>query len=470
MSALHIFSAILTLSIFVIMGIRTGKQVKSSTDFDTGGKQAGTLTVTGNIIGTLVGGSSTIGTAQLAYGYGLSAWWFTLGASMGCLILALLFVKPLRKSGFCTITKIITNEFGETTGFITSILSIIGLTINIIAQILAANALMSTIFGFEPIICAAISILLMFCYVLGGVKSTGSLGIIKTVLLYFSVLVGGYICLKFSGGNHVFYNKLPHEQFFSLFARGVGTDLGAAISVVLGVLSTQTYIQAIISARSNQVAKRGALLCTALIPFVGIGSILIGYYMRIHVPNMEAGQVFPRFVMESMNPVFGGIVLATLLIAIVGTGAGTALGLGTTFAHDIYRRFVNQQADEREILTITRITIWVVMVIAALLTLGKGNGAILKWGFLSMGLRAVVLLIPLCAALFFRGKLTNNIAILSCCAGLIVMIYGSVMNFPYDPLLAGMLTSLIISLMGASYLKIHAHNIDKKIKTNECKL
>ena len=39
----------------------------------------------GAIIGTLVGGSSTIATAQLAYTFGMSAWWFTLGAGIACL-------------------------------------------------------------------------------------------------------------------------------------------------------------------------------------------------------------------------------------------------------------------------------------------------------------------------------------------------------------------------------------------------
>ncbi|MBQ1516561.1 MAG: sodium:solute symporter family protein, partial [Lachnospiraceae bacterium] len=56
----------------------------------------GTGVVAGLIMGTLVGGSSTVGTAQLAYNYGMSAWWFTLGAGISCLILAVIYVKPLR--------------------------------------------------------------------------------------------------------------------------------------------------------------------------------------------------------------------------------------------------------------------------------------------------------------------------------------------------------------------------------------
>ena len=53
-----------------------------------GGGKIGFGVVAGLIMGTLVGGSSTVGTAQLAYNYGMSAWWFTLGGGIACLVLA----------------------------------------------------------------------------------------------------------------------------------------------------------------------------------------------------------------------------------------------------------------------------------------------------------------------------------------------------------------------------------------------
>lgn len=451
----HIITIIITLTTIIGIGIFSGKKVQNSSDFDTGGRQAGTFIVTGNIIGTLVGGSSTIGTAQLSFNYGLSAWWFTLGSSIGCLLLAFLFVKPLRESGACTIVQIITKEFDEKTGVITGVLSILGLIINIIAQILAANALLSTMFALSPAMCAVISVAIMFFYVFGGVNSTGFLGAIKTLLLYFTVIVSTFICLELSGGMHIFYSALPHDKFFNLFARGVGTDLGAGISVILGVVSTQTYIQAIISGKSNKAAKKGVLLSAVLIPFIGLGSILIGYFMRMNFPNMDASQVFPRFIAENMNPIIGGVILATLLIVVVGTGAGTALGLGTTVANDIYKRFINKQADDKKMLFVTRTVIIKVMVIAVVFTCGNLKSAILTWGFMSMGLRAVVLLIPLCVALFYPEVISKNIAILSGVLGTVVMTFGNIVNLHYDPLLVGMLIAIVTAVVGAIYKKAY---------------
>nr|MCR4711404.1 sodium:solute symporter family protein [Clostridia bacterium] len=105
MDILLIVGIIATLSLIVGISVYSGRKVKSATDFDTAGRQAGTFEVAGGIMGTLVGGSSTIGTAQLAYNYGLSAWWFTLGAGIACLVLALFYVVPLRKMECATITE-----------------------------------------------------------------------------------------------------------------------------------------------------------------------------------------------------------------------------------------------------------------------------------------------------------------------------------------------------------------------------
>ena len=75
----------LAVTLLIIVGLSTwtGTQAKKST-------RNPTCVVAGVIMGTLVGGSSTVGTAQLAFQFGMSAWWYTLGAGISCLILALM--------------------------------------------------------------------------------------------------------------------------------------------------------------------------------------------------------------------------------------------------------------------------------------------------------------------------------------------------------------------------------------------
>jgi SSS family solute:Na+ symporter len=244
------------------LGVFSGKKVKDAADFDTGGNSAGAVMVAGTLIGTLVGGSSTIGTAQLAFLSGLSAWWFTLGSAIGCVLLGVVLCKPLRASGSGTIQEIISRQYGGISGVVTSILASIGFVINIVAQILAANALLATMFGLSPTACAAVSVAIMACYVLfGGIRGAGILGVVKLVLIYLAVVIGGVLALRLSGGLGVFVQVLPKDQYFNLFSRGVGVDVGAGLSVALGVVSTQTYVQAILVAKND--ARPAGAPCSA---------------------------------------------------------------------------------------------------------------------------------------------------------------------------------------------------------------
>ncbi len=450
-SSFHIIGSIITLSLIIFTGIYTGRKVKDAKDFSTGGYNAGAALVSGTIIGTLVGGSSTIGTAQLAFTNGLSAWWFTLGAGVGCLVLGIIFTKPLRKNKCNTIQQIISEEYGQKSGIITSVLASLGIMLNIVAQILAANALLSSMFGLGPEASAIISVILMASYVIfGGVISTGVLGVIKLILIYISVISGAVLALKLSGGISDIYNTLPHNQYFNLFSRGIGIDGGAFLSVVFGVLSTQTYVQAVLSGKTDSVSIKGALISSALIPPIGIGGILIGYYMKMNYPMIDSGQAFPLFIINNMPPLIGGGILATLFIALVGTGAGMALGFGTIITKDIYKKYINKNADSKKELLVTRIVILISLIVSALFTLGNLKSAVLKWGFMSMGLRAAVLLVPMIYALFFKGKMDSKYAILSSVTGFgAFLISENFLNIRIDSLIIGVTVSTITAIIGS---------------------
>lgn len=437
MHPLLLVSAALALAAILGIGVLSGKKVRNSDDFDTGGNRAGPLLVAGTIVGTLVGGSSTIGTAQLAFLNGLSAWWFTLGASVGCVLLAAVS-GPLRSARGATIQEIIAREYGATAGVATSILASAGFILNIMAQILAANALLETLFGLGPAARSAVGAALMAAYVLfGGIRGAGILGIVKMALIYLAVAVAGTAALRLSGGIGFFLRELPRERYFNLLARGAGVDLGAGLSVALGVLSTQTYIQAALVARSDRAARHGALLSALIIPPVGILSICVGWHMRIRFPSLPAGQAFPRFVLEYLPPAWAGLFLATLLIAIIGTGSGMALGFGRILTNDLYRRYMNPRADGKRLLRATRIVILAALAASALFTLGNVGKTILTFGFLSMGLRAAVLLVPLLTALYLPGWIRSGWAVASSVSGLTAMLVGKGAGVPFDPLLIG---------------------------------
>ena len=447
---------IITLLTITAVGIYSGKKVKNASDFSTGGGKAGSAIVTGTVMGTLVGGASTVGTAQLAFTYGFSAWWWTLGGGIGCLILALGFVKPLRKTGCSTIQGMISKEFGSRVCVYSSVLASVGMLINIIAQMIAATALITTITPLGIVPSSIIAGTLMTLYVVfGGVWGTGLVGIVKLVLIYVSIITGGIIAVTLSGGFAALYSNevLEHSKYFNLFARGLETDIGSGLSLILGVLCTQTYAQAVMSGRSNSAARKGALISAFTIPPIGIGGILIGLFMRTNYPGIDAKQALPMFVMNHMPALLGGIVLATLLITVVGTGAGLSLGISTVINNDIIKKTRQKKSEERLIcqnkeLMINRLIIIVILAAAVFLSCGSLGTVILDFSFMSMGLRAAVLFAPMCAVLFFPGKVRNSFALAAIIAGPIAVMASKFIIPNFDSLFIGIAVSLTLILIG----------------------
>lgn len=78
-TTLHLYSLSLTLFLVALIGIAAARKVKNAADFIIGGHTVGISMVVGTIIGTIIGGAATIGTAQLAFSTGIAALWFTLG-------------------------------------------------------------------------------------------------------------------------------------------------------------------------------------------------------------------------------------------------------------------------------------------------------------------------------------------------------------------------------------------------------
>lgn len=464
LNSLHIIGIVVTLSIIVLMGINSGKKVKNASDFSTGGKSAGTLIVTGALISTLIGGASTIGTAELAYSYGFTAWWFTLGTGIGCLIFGLIFVEPIRKSKNTTIQQIISEEYGTVSGIVTSVFNSFGFILNIVAQNLAANALLTSIFNINSTVSSIITVFIMICYVVfGGVLGTGLLGIIKLVLIYIAVILGSIFIMSQNGGLFNLYNSLPHEQYFDMFSRGIGIDIGSAIAVIIGVICGQSYVNIILSGKSTYISKKATFISAAMLPPVGLGGVMIGMYMKINYPYINPGHAFPVFILEKMPPLLGGAILAILLIALVGTGSGLALGLGTILTNDIYKKFINKNADSKNELFVNRFIIVITFIISAFIANINMNSSILSWSFLATGLRGTVLLVPMCCALFFKDKIDSKFAVLSSLLGIGLHALGEIFfNLKFDPIFLGIGASIICVILG-----YFGHNTKLLNKSNQ---
>lgn len=492
MSLIHIIGILLTVGLLLAVSILSGRKVRDERSFTTGGR-SGSWMVCGAILGTLVGGQSTIGTAQLAFSFGLSAWWFTLGAALGALLLALVYAGPVRRSGCSTLLEIVARQYGRKAETVGSLLFLIGIFISIMAQVLSSTAMVTSLFHLPQLGAALISAALITLMVLfGGIQSAGAGGIIKLVLLYVSCITAGVAALRLAGGwdgllgdvQQMYagtalseVHELPdaeavHRRYGNLVARGPLKDIGGCLSLALGVVTTQTYAQGILSGATTRKARRGALLCAFFIPFIGAACTLMGLYMRGHYVTADeaaalqaAGEVlpagigmlqssaeaFPVFVVNCLPPWLGGIAIGAMLVNVMGCCSGLSLGAATILVRDVYGN-LGAKLDLRPAriskLALTRLSIVGILAVAVAAALLSHGAYINDLGFLSLGLRAVALLFPLTFALFLPGRFGSRFAVPAMVAGTAGMLLAKFLGLPADPLYYGLAASAATMLLG----------------------
>lgn len=484
-SIYHILGILLSILLIEIVGVISSKKVKTADDFNRAGGRAGTWVVCGTIMGTLIGGQSTVGTAQLAFTYGISAWWFTLGAALGCVVLAIGYVVPLRKSNSTTLLEVVSKEYGKKAEVLGSVLCSLGMFVSIVAQILSASALLMTLFPMKFYLAAAISCLIMMVYVVfGGLWSAGIGGIVKLILLCISTLAGGIIVLSLTDGYHGLMTAIEEiyaslvethvrvsldARYNNLFARGAAKDIGSCISVILGVLATQSYAQGIWAAKTDSVARKGALISAVLTIPIGAACVLIGLYMRGHYVTAEelnilteaghklpdnigvmatTAQAFPLFITHCMPEFLGGIVLGTLLITIIIGGSGLTLGSSTILVRDVFMKINPSLSESSKNLKVSRLTIIGILLMSVFVAATFSGSFINDLGFLSMGLRATAVFIPLTLALFLPKRFNYKWILISIIAGTTALVVTRFLNLPVDGIFVGLAISLFCCIIG----------------------
>ena len=117
----------------------------------------------------------------------------------------------------------------------------------------------------------------------------------------------------------------------------------------------------------------------------------------------STAQVFPVFVTTFLPKLLGGVVLGTLFITVVGGGSGLALGMASILVTDIFARKSRRVRESAINLQVTRGTILVILLGAALVAILVPGAMINDFGFLSMGLRGTVVFLPMCGGLWLKG-------------------------------------------------------------------
>jgi SSS family solute:Na+ symporter len=441
---MQLLGALVVVILVILVGVLSGSKVRKAEEFTVAGRRLGASGVAGVVVGALVGGASTVGTAQAAYVYGLGGWWFTLGAGMACLALGLVLARAYRNANLETLPQFLMQSYGKPMRPIIAVTNSLGMFLSVPTQIVSTIALLAVLSHWGILASAVASIVLVFLYTLGGTQSAGVAGSFKIVAYVGAQAVLAATALWLSGGYSGLAAKLPHHPFLELTGHGTAQAIASAVSVIIGLLASQYAVTAVVAARNYRLSVAGAILSAVAVSLFGVGGVLAGMYMRANYPNIRPVEAMPMFIHVALPPFLAGMLLGALLVVVVSCAAGLVVGCSILFVRDLYQAYFRPHAGDREILVFSRLVAVILAALAAWLGLSRANLLLVQWNFLALGLRGATCLVPLLAAIIFPNlvkPMSGKVAAL--CGATVTLSWFMLFPRVFDPVYAGVIASAL---------------------------
>ena len=453
-SLAHLVIMAMTISVVLAGGLYAARSVKSAEGFSLGGRSAGIPMIAGSIAGTCVGGGATVGTAQLAGSIGLSAVWFTIGVGLSLLIMGLIYARPLRYTGLETISQYLVENYGKGSGRFTSFATSLGILFSAVASTLPGIGLLAALTGFSYAVSASILLLLVILYAFfGGMKTASVGGILKMLILFVTLFALGVVAWQgLMNAPEMLANK--PAGFLSIWGISNGSILNNLASVIVGMICTQTYIQAIFSAATPRTAAVGLILAAMVAIPVGLPCAVMGI---LH-PEIPAMLALPAYLLQYASPLMGGAALGGIVLGIIGSIAGLSLGVGTMVARDVLEPLLKIRTEQGN-LTLMRVSVVGAIIIAMLIAITHKDSQILFWNYLSMALRGCGIFIPLTLAIFSPRAISPRWALASMVLSLGSAILAGLVHTAMSPIFVGLGVSLTVVLMGMSWKKMTSESV-----------
>lgn len=407
------WAGILLIVIVVLaIGVYSAKKTKSAGDFLTNGGSAGAVTMAAAILSTVVGGSMTVGSAEMGFKEGMFGAWQSVGSSIAMILLSIIlcnfFMKARENYNITTIPGTLTHAYGKKIGILLGITGFIGVFLSVLAQIKSFMVLLQNITAMTTIFaCVATGILFITYAAIGGMKSASAGGAVKVIGLYILLVACMVYILTHDGGWVGMVTaaaaQFENSNFMSVLSRGVGSSLGYGLSFSFGFICTQVYIQCLLSCKNPTAARNGCIIgCIGCLP-LGVVCAIVGIYMRGNYPEIEAANALPMFISNSFPATVTGLFMGIMLLNTLTSGGGLALSCATNIYQDVIRPFLKNRTDKQHV-TGLRLSLAAVVILGCVLTMTNAGAAIMTFVNLSAQLRACTLLVPTLFLVYYRGR------------------------------------------------------------------
>ncbi|MDQ0337988.1 cation/acetate symporter [Caldalkalibacillus uzonensis] len=330
------------------------RQTSSTHDYYAAGGQ---LTGVQNglaIAGDYISAASFLGISGAIALYGFDGFFYSLGFLVSYLVLLILIAEPIRHLGKFTLGDVIAARFPEPSlRALTAMNTLFISILYMVAQLVAAGALLQLLLGLEYTSAVIIVGVLMTIYVVfGGMMATSWVQIVKTVLLVTGTLMFCLIILsRFEWDMLRMFILVTEatplgEQF--LHPGNMFTDpidmLSLNLALIFGTAGLPHILIRCLTVKDAPAVRQSVISATLVMGcfylmtiVLGLGAVLVvGYEQLVSIDpsgNMAAPLLAYALGGDFLMAFIAAIAFATILAVV----CGVVIAASTAFAHDFYR-------------------------------------------------------------------------------------------------------------------------------------
>lgn len=449
--------------ILVGIGWYTSKKQDSIEQYFVGGRQTGTFSLMTLWMSSWIGGASILGSAEQSFEIGVSSLWYPLAIAVGCVLFALTFTGRIKDAGdafnHITYPDFIESRYDVRCRAISTVTAIFANVGYAASQLLCTATMTSLLTGWSLELSFVVATAVTVFYTsLGGFLAMDCTCRFQAILILLGVAcVGLPLTVVAVGDIGRFSQELP-PNFFSMGEVGGVSTFAMFLSVIMTFYTaSDSYIRCF-SAKTSRTARNGTLLAALLVVCIGISVCVMGLGARLLFPDLDNGtNAFITLVMRIFPTGVKGLMLVVLLSAIMSTASSCILTASANMTRDIYQRFINPTASERNIVILSMLSSLAVGAVGAFIAWNMQN--IIALLCMAFTINSAGLFLPTLGAFFWK-RATPTAAFWSMTMSLLTVLgwyfgkaaYPGNTVFAIDPVWPGLAVSFVlfglISLLG----------------------
>jgi SSS family solute:Na+ symporter len=351
-------------SLLVGAGGFVARRVKASSDFFVAARSLPASMVFVTMLAANIGAGSTVGATGLGYRHGLSAWWWSGSAAIGCLVLGLVVAPRMHRlataHGFFTVGDFLEWRFDRSVRVLIAAVLWLGTLALLAGQLIAIALALEVIAGVPRVTGGLLSALVLVLYFSGGgllASAWVNLLQLVTLLLGFTLALpyawsaaGGWEGLRTAAGAEA---ATTYGSFTGMGTAGI---LGLAVVFVPSFFVSPGLVQKTFGARTPTGARWASLGNAAALAAFAFVPALFGMAMRAVEPGLANPELaLPRLTTDVLPPSVGGLALAALFAAEISTADAVLFMLATSLSRDLYQAVLRPKATDAQLLRVGRL-------------------------------------------------------------------------------------------------------------------